>query len=57
MGLSGIGPGSLLLILLIILVLFGPKRMRSLGQDLGAAVKSFRHGLNDETKKDDSPDV
>ncbi|NKB47604.1 MAG: twin-arginine translocase TatA/TatE family subunit [Legionellales bacterium] len=42
MGISGISPLSLLLILLIVLVLFGGKRLKSLGRDLGAALKSFR---------------
>lgn len=45
MGLGGISPGSLLLILLIILVLFGTKKLRSIGEDLGAAVRSFKRGL------------
>jgi len=36
-----ISPGSLLLILVIVLVIFGTKRLRSLGTDLGGAVKGF----------------
>ena len=46
MGFGGISPGSLLLILLIALVLFGTKKLRTIGEDLGAAVRSFRKGLN-----------
>jgi len=46
MGFGGISPGSLLLILLIAVVLFGTKRLRNLGNDLGAAVRSFKRGLN-----------
>lgn len=46
MGLSGIGPGSLLLILLIVVVLFGTKKLRSIGGDLGSAIKGFRDGMN-----------
>ncbi len=45
MGFGGISFGSLLLILLIVLVLFGSKRIRSMGEDLGQAVRSFRKGL------------
>ena len=53
MGLSGISPLSLLLILAIVIVLFGTKRLRSVGKDLGQAVKSFREGLNaDDTDSD-----
>ncbi len=48
MGLSGIGPGSLILILVIVALLFGTKRLRNLGGDIGAAVKSFRKGVKDE---------
>jgi len=40
--------GSLLLILVIALLLFGTKRLRNIGEDLGSAVKSFRKGLKDE---------
>lgn len=47
MGLSGISPGSLLLILLIVALIFGTKRLRTIGKDLGAAVRSFRQGLHD----------
>ena len=48
MGLGGIGPGSLILILVIVLVLFGTKRLRGIGEDLGEALKSFRKGLHSE---------
>lgn len=37
--------GSLLLIFLIVIVLFGTRRLRSLGEDLGAALAAFRKGL------------
>lgn len=49
MGFAGISPGSLLLILLIVALLFGTKRLRNMGKDLGSAVRSFRHGLHDPT--------
>lgn len=51
MGLSGISMGSLLLIFLIIVVLFGTKKLRNIGEDLGQAVKSFRKGLQDSNEK------
>lgn len=50
MGLGGTSFGSLLLILLIILVLFGTKRLRAMGEDLGAAVRNFRKGLQEPTE-------
>jgi len=42
-----ISPGSLLVILVIVLVIFGTKRLRSLGSDLGGAVKGFRSAMNE----------
>ncbi len=48
MGIYGIGPGSLLIILLIVILLFGTKRLKSLGQDLASFMKSFRKGLQEE---------
>jgi sec-independent protein translocase protein TatA len=48
-----ISPGSLLLILVIVLVIFGTKRLRSLGSDLGGAVKGFRSAMS-EAEADES---
>ncbi len=45
MGIGGISIGSLLLIFLIVILLFGTKKLRDIGEDLGAAVRSFRKGL------------
>jgi sec-independent protein translocase protein TatA len=46
MGIGGISPGSLLLIFLIIVVLFGTKKLQSLGEDVGKAIRGFRKGLH-----------
>lgn len=46
MGLGGISPGSLLLIFFIVLILFGTKKLRSIGEDLGQAVRGFRRAMN-----------
>ncbi len=54
MGLSGISPMSLLLILLIAIALFGTNKLKHIGSDLGHAIKQFRRALNDETH-DDKP--
>ncbi len=53
MGFRGVSIGSLLLIFLIIVVLFGTKRLRELGNDLGTAVKSFREGMKEEEAQDE----
>lgn len=50
MGLSGISPLSLLLILIIAVTLFGTAKLKTLGTDLGEAIKNFRRALNDENK-------
>lgn len=47
MGLEGMSLGSLLLILLIVLVLFGTKKLRNIGSDLGSAVKGFKQALGE----------
>ncbi len=50
MGFGGISIGSLLLIFLIVVVLFGTKKLRTVGEDLGHAVRNFRKGLLDESE-------
>ena len=51
MGLGGIGIGQLLIILAIVLLLFGGKRLRNLGGDLGTAIKGFRNSVKDDPNK------
>jgi len=54
MGFGGISIWQLLIVLAIIVLLFGTKRLRTFGSDLGSAVKGFRKSLNDaETERDD----
>ena len=48
MGLSGVSPLSLILILLIIVLLFGTNKLKDLGSDLGEAVKNFRRAMNND---------
>ena len=50
---SNIGPWQLLIILVIVLAIFGTKKLRNLGSDLGGAVKGFRSAMNEaeETKE------
>jgi sec-independent protein translocase protein TatA len=44
---ANIGPWQLLIILVIVLAIFGTKRLRTLGSDLGSAVKGFRSAMNE----------
>jgi len=55
MGFGGISIWQLLIILAIVLVLFGTKRLRNLGGDLGSAVKGFKKAMGDEEKKPSEP--
>jgi sec-independent protein translocase protein TatA len=46
---------SLILILVIVILLFGTKRLKNIGSDLGGALKGFKKAVNDgEEKKDES---
>lgn len=47
----GFGITELIIILVIVLVLFGAKRLRNVGSDLGSAVKGFRTAVKDEENK------
>ena len=44
---ANIGPWQLLIILVIVLAIFGTKKLRNLGTDLGGAVKGFRSAMNE----------
>ena len=55
MGFGGISVWQILIILVIVLLLFGgTKRLKNLGSDLGNALKGFKKAIDDEDKKDDS---
>ena len=50
---ANIGPWQLLIILVIVLAIFGTKRLRSLGSDLGSAVKGFRSAMHEAEETTD----
>ena len=62
---ANIGPWQLLIILVIVLAIFGTKKLRNLGSDLGGAVKGFRSAMSEaeeaaeeaEKISDDSQDA
>ena len=59
---SNIGPWQLLIILVIVLAIFGTKKLRNMGSDLGGAVKGFRSAMNEaeqttEQIRDESKDA
>ena len=53
MGFGGISLWQLLIVLLIVLLVFGTKRLKSVGGDLGGALKSFRKAMDTD---DDAPE-
>ena len=48
-----IGIVEILIILVIVLLLFGPERITKLGGELGKGIKAFKDGLSGGDKKDD----
>ena len=52
MGLGGISIWQLLIILVIVLLLFGTKRLKNVGSDLGGAIRSFRDSMSNADKDD-----
>lgn len=44
--------GSLLVLLIIVALLFGTKRLRDIGTDLAVAMKNFRKGLQDNDEQE-----
>ncbi len=48
---SSIGPGEILLILVVVLLLFGAQRLPSLARSLGRALEEFRRSARDLTRE------
>jgi sec-independent protein translocase protein TatA len=46
---GGLGPTELIIVLVILLVLFGGSRLPSLAKGLGESIRSFKHGINEDT--------
>lgn len=53
---GGISGWQLLILLLIVVLVFGTKRLRNIGSDLGSAVKGFRKGMEEENTEPAEPD-
>ncbi len=51
----GIGVSELLVVLAIVALLFGTKKLRNIGTDLGAAIKSFRKATAESEEAADAP--
>ncbi len=51
---GSISPVHWLLVLVVVILIFGTKKLRNLGSDLGSAVKGFKDGMKDGTSGDAS---
>jgi sec-independent protein translocase protein TatA len=51
----GIGMRELVIILVVVLLVFGTKKLSSIGSDLGAAVRGFKKAVNDGEEEQGSP--
>jgi len=51
MGLGGISVWQLLIILVIVVLIFGTKKLKNMGGDIGGAVKNFKSAMTDEEKQ------
>ncbi len=47
MGIGNIGITQLIIVLVIVMLVFGTKKIRNLGGDLGSAIRDFRKGVNE----------
>jgi len=54
MGISGISLWQILIILVVILILFGGKKIKTMGSDLGEGLKGFKKAIKDEDSAKES---
>jgi sec-independent protein translocase protein TatA len=55
--LGNIGPLEILVVLIIALIVFGPKRLPELGNSLGKGIREFKESVTGENKDDEDDDV
>lgn len=53
----GMSIGHWIVVLIVVVVLFGPKRLPELGQALGEGIRNFKKGLNDSPKPESLPET
>ena len=52
-----IGPLEIAIVLVIVLLIFGPKRLPGLGKQLGTGMREFKESITGKDKDDDKPDA
>ena len=53
--LAGFGPTELIIVLVIVLLIFGPKRLPGLGRSVGGALREFKDSVTGRDDDDDDP--
>ena len=53
MGFGGISIWQLLIILVVVLLIFGSGKLKSLGSDLGSSIKCFKKAVKEDSKKEE----
>ena len=52
---GNIGPLEIAIVLVIVLIIFGPKRLPELGRSMGRGIREFRGSISGDKDKDDDP--
>tara|TARA_B100000700_G_scaffold4694_1_gene5349 strand:- start:285 stop:449 length:165 start_codon:yes stop_codon:yes gene_type:complete len=53
MGFGGISLWQLLIILVVVLLIFGSGKLKSIGSDLGSSIKGFKKAIKEEDSKEE----
>ncbi|MGF6488417.1 twin-arginine translocase TatA/TatE family subunit [Pseudomonas frederiksbergensis] len=56
MGIGGFSTGKLLIILLIVIMLFGTRRLKGLGADIGDTIRGLRKSMDDDKPITENPE-